>query len=514
MRTTFERLKELPYRDRKLFWFCVLMLAWQSLYISHFFLRCAYEAATTAVTMPDSCAARPSPRKVDYAPGLATFGVDLRCTPADYERVFVALRGGGIREVLEMQKGSEPGVWFLEARLADDDGEPLLGEVIEYKYVLDGGREENLVDDVISGMGGCANSTDSETYAYRTMPLPRASSYHSYASEDVFGSCTTIAKGTPEWTAAYENRFEQLNPVASQTLRPVWKPIERFFLRVEVFDPVLFLTFCTLLYVYSIIVISRTYVKRQEADLRSALEQARHKNTYLEHAAKILRHDMHSGINTYIPRGIESLERRLEKIYSDGVGSTVLEKPERGLIENLRLEAPLKMLKEGLAHTQKVYRGVTEFTNLVRDGAKINKAPINLSEALSDYLRTTAYRQDVVISDLATASVNAPLFCTAVDNLIKNGLKYNDSPTRRVNLQMEGDYLAIVDNGRGMSQEDFDQYSKPYTRKAGQAEPGTGLGLNICAAILSEHGFPLHCHKLEDPRSGAILGTKIRIKVL
>ena len=35
------------------------------------------------------------------------------------------------------------------------------------------------------------------------------------------------------------------------------------------------------------------------------------KNSYLEHAAKILRHDMHSGINTYIPRGLSSLKRRL-----------------------------------------------------------------------------------------------------------------------------------------------------------------------------------------------------------
>jgi len=63
------------------------------------------------------------------------------------------------------------------------------------------------------------------------------------------------------------------------------------------------------------------------------------KNTYLEHAAKILRHDMHSGINTYIPRGISSLERRLS--------------PK--LIKELKLEIPFKMLKEGLKHTQKVY---------------------------------------------------------------------------------------------------------------------------------------------------------------
>ena len=37
------------------------------------------------------------------------------------------------------------------------------------------------------------------------------------------------------------------------------------------------------------------------------------KNTFLEHAAKILRHDMHSGINTYMPRGVSSLKRRLNE---------------------------------------------------------------------------------------------------------------------------------------------------------------------------------------------------------
>ena len=49
-------------------------------------------------------------------------------------------------------------------------------------------------------------------------------------------------------------------------------------------------------------------------DITTRIEQSEEleqKNTYLEHAAKILRHDMHSGINTYIPRGVSSLERRL-----------------------------------------------------------------------------------------------------------------------------------------------------------------------------------------------------------
>jgi light-regulated signal transduction histidine kinase (bacteriophytochrome) len=132
------------------------------------------------------------------------------------------------------------------------------------------------------------------------------------------------------------------------------------------------------------------------------------KNTYLEHAAKILRHDMHSGINTYIPRGISSLERRL--------------KPED--IEKLKIEAPLKMLKEGLKHTQKVYKGVYEFTNLVKKDAVLNKNECNIKTILEDYLSSTSYRSQVILDDnLPTLNVNEALFCTSIDNLIRNGLK-------------------------------------------------------------------------------------------
>ena len=215
------------------------------------------------------------------------------------------------------------------------------------------------------------------------------------------------------------------------------------------------------------------------------------KNTYLEHAAKILRHDMHSGINTYIPRGLSSLERRIT--HED--------------IVNLKIEAPLKMIKEGLKHSQKVYRGVYEFTNLVKKDVVLNKEELNIKDILSDYLSSTAYVSQVVLDDnLPTIEVNEPLFCTATDNLIRNGLKYNDSDTKFVKIYSEGDFICIQDNGRGITQEDFEHLSKPYVRKEGQKESGSGLGLNICVAILKEHGFEITCEKNE-------IGTKMKIKV-
>lgn len=215
------------------------------------------------------------------------------------------------------------------------------------------------------------------------------------------------------------------------------------------------------------------------------------KNTYLEHAAKIIRHDMHSGINTYIPRGVKSLERRLTF----------------DQIKELKIEAPIKMIKEGLSHTQKVYKGVYEFTNLVKSDSAIQREPHDLKQILSDFLRSTSYFSQVAIDELVVADVNDALFCTAIDNLIRNGLKYNDSDFKMVAIFMEGeDTLAIQDNGRGMTQEDFDHLSKPYVRRPEQKETGTGLGLNICTAILKEHGFSITCEKNET-------GTKLKIKI-
>ena len=219
------------------------------------------------------------------------------------------------------------------------------------------------------------------------------------------------------------------------------------------------------------------------------------KNIYLEHAAKIIRHDMHSGINTYLPRGIKSLNRRLTDEN----------------IKDLRISAPLKLIKDGLHHAQKVYAGVYEFTNLVKENAQLNKAPHNISEILTDYLKLTAYKNQVVLSDNLpdVLEVNEALFCTALDNFIRNGLKYNDSGTKWVKIYHEGSYhtgsyIVVEDNGRGLTAEEFIILSKPYARKENQKEAGTGLGLNISIEILKEHGYSVFAKKTDN-------GTKIYI---
>jgi PAS domain S-box-containing protein len=240
-----------------------------------------------------------------------------------------------------------------------------------------------------------------------------------------------------------------------------------------------------------------TSVRQDITELMNTLENIKQKDVYLEHAAKIIRHDMHSGINTYLPRGIKSLKRRLNE----------------DTIKELRIQSPLQLIEDGLHHAQKVYSGVYEFTNLVKHNAQMSKTPCDIKFILEDYLRLTAYKNQVLLDDNLPKDleVNEALFCTALDNLIRNGLKYNDSKTKWVKIYTENishnqSAICIEDNGRGMSQKDFEHLSQPYTRKEGQKESGTGLGLNICIEILREHGFVITSQKLEN-------GTKLTIKL-
>ena len=214
------------------------------------------------------------------------------------------------------------------------------------------------------------------------------------------------------------------------------------------------------------------------------------KNAYLEYSSKIIRHDMHSGINTYIPRGLKMLLTKLDE----------------ETIKKYKLQSAITMLEKGLKHTQKVYQGVYAFTNLVKETSQLDTAEFDLQVALIDYLSATAYLKRVEVSELPTIKANQSLMCTAIDNLIRNGLKYNDhSPKNQyVKVYMESEWLIIEDNGRGITQEEFDLLSMPYKRKEEQYEEGSGLGLNICIAILEEHGYIIRVTKLD-------VGTKIAI---
>ena len=238
------------------------------------------------------------------------------------------------------------------------------------------------------------------------------------------------------------------------------------------------------------VVLQRKRIQVQDVEIEQQISDIAKKNSYLEHAARIIRHDMHSGINTYMPRGITSLEKRL----------TVED------IQRLKIEGALKMVKEGLNHTQKVYKSVYEFTNLVKQNVVLNKSIVDAKDLIWKYISPNSYSSQVEIFDLGDMEVNETLFCNAVENLIKNGLSYNDSEVKKIKIYNEEEYLIVEDNGKGFSQKQLEKHLTKYSKKADVTGDEKGLGLNICVAILEEHGFKLTCEKIES-------GTKMKIKI-
>jgi K+-sensing histidine kinase KdpD len=235
-----------------------------------------------------------------------------------------------------------------------------------------------------------------------------------------------------------------------------------------------------------IALLQRKTIRVKDVELEKQLDDINKKNTYLEYAARIIRHDMHSGINTYMPRGLSSLQKRMDQ-----------EK-----IDELKIGPSLKMISEGLAHTQKVYKNVYEFTNLVKVKADFSTKEIDLKEALEKYLANTSYRNQVVIDDLGLVNANEQLFCNAIDNLIKNGLKYNEKNDKCVKIYKEVDVIVVEDNGIGLTSKKFEELIK----KGIDTESDTGIGLSITKAIIEEHGYSIFCEKVEN-------GTKMKIKI-
>ncbi|MDP5170972.1 MAG: HAMP domain-containing histidine kinase [Bacteroidia bacterium] len=79
-----------------------------------------------------------------------------------------------------------------------------------------------------------------------------------------------------------------------------------------------------------------------------------------------------------------------------------------------------------------------------------------------------------------------------LQNLIQNGLKYNDSPRPTIDVSSIEEngviHLSVCDNGIGISEEYHQAIFNPFTRLHSREQvEGTGIGLSICKKILDLH---------------------------
>lgn len=79
----------------------------------------------------------------------------------------------------------------------------------------------------------------------------------------------------------------------------------------------------------------------------------------------------------------------------------------------------------------------------------------------------------------------------AIVNVIENAIKYGDAATVSLHRTGEAIEIAVVDNGPGIPEEEFEQVFTPFyriERSRNRETGGVGLGLSVARTIVNGHG--------------------------
>jgi PAS domain S-box-containing protein len=218
-------------------------------------------------------------------------------------------------------------------------------------------------------------------------------------------------------------------------------------------------------------------------------------NLELTDFASLAAHDLKEPL-----RGMANFARFLREDYSQ-----ILPASGRDMVETIeRLAGRLTRLLDALMEYARVGRG-----ELRLESVDLNRICDEALEGLTDQLR----QPDVVIErrPLPTVRCDPLLLAQVFSNLIANGLKYNTSSPRRIEIgalpassppaptspspplsprSRDGDIIYIRDNGVGIPAKHHDHIFKMFKRLHPRDAFGGGLGagLAIVRKIIERHG--------------------------
>ncbi len=108
---------------------------------------------------------------------------------------------------------------------------------------------------------------------------------------------------------------------------------------------------------------------------------------------------------------------------------------------------------------------------------------------------------EIIVRDMPSVLGNEPQLVQMFQNLIGNGLKYNENPNPRIVVESgeqgdtpDGILVVIRDNGIGIPDKHRKTIFAPLMRLwVPDQYEGTGLGLSICQKIADRHGGTIWC---------------------
>lgn len=141
------------------------------------------------------------------------------------------------------------------------------------------------------------------------------------------------------------------------------------------------------------------------------------------------------------------------------------------------------------------------FSRLDAGQYQLNYEPIKLDELISEILQINQVEADnkqqtltLHSSDAITVKADARLLGRAIENIVRNAMKYspaNSAITVTLSADVKKATITIADQGPGIAREHLDAIFRPFYRVSDSRSSqtgGTGLGLAIAAQAVRQHG--------------------------
>ena len=243
-------------------------------------------------------------------------------------------------------------------------------------------------------------------------------------------------------------------------------------------------------------IIGASSVSRDVGSLKRAQEELERQNAELEQFAYVASHDLQEPLRS-IAGFVQLLERRYKGELDDDADRFI------GFVVG------------GVERMQALIDDLLAYSRAGR--AELQRQPVNVGEVVQGAVALLAGAIDesggsVEIGDLPVVDADRGALRQVFQNLISNGLKFNDngSPWVEVSASRTADGwgFSVEDNGIGISLDHTDRIFRMFQRLHARDEyGGTGIGLPICKRVVERHGGRIWC----EPRAEG--GTAFRFTI-
>jgi len=167
---------------------------------------------------------------------------------------------------------------------------------------------------------------------------------------------------------------------------------------------------------------------------------------------------------------------------------------ERKIDDNdkITLKRYLSFAQSGALQLNKLIEGISAYKQLDEN---LNSNQItNPNDIISELenILITNERQDIQISvnELSSVKVNETHLLHLLQNIIENGIKYNQNKVKRIRISDELDEthytIKVADNGIGIESDYSNYIFQPFKKlHSSEQYESTGIGLSICKKIMN-----------------------------